>query len=501
MSIDLTLDRVRLLASHLPQFKRLTCHIAGTNGKGSVSSILSSILHSVFTVGRYNSPHLVSIYDCITINNKPISPATYAAARKEVEEANDRFDTKASSFELLTLTALLIFERAKLDVVVIEVGLGGRLDATNIIPDDAILVSALASVDLDHQAFLGSTVEAIAKEKAGIARKDKPFVMGVQKHAGVEQVVRSTVSDVGGDFISGQAVQTRPWDESIDGPESRTFSLSAEPFKKPPAQPISFNIPVYLSDILALFPLHGRHQLDNLGLALSVVSTILTHPSCRKAIAFHIRCEFTMDTIARGIASTSWPGRLSFHTIGPGAVSSHFQQITRPLHTLVDGAHNPASSAALGSYVSDLVSLATRSQAADSQTQAVIRLTYVLSLSDSPPKTPKETLTPLFDIKHPAGSSLQLNVAVLRFTPPEGMPWVKSVSPALLRDTICAVAPGVEVWCAGDDEDPRSGSLVRALAWAAGRGEGNDVQELVIVAGSLYLVADFYRLLGAGTTV
>ena len=194
MSIDLSLDRLRILISHLPPYTRPTCHIAGTNGKGSVSALLSTILQSLSSslkVGRYNSPHLVSIYDCITIDNIPVSPASYNAAHAEVTEKDLEKGSKLSSFEILTLTALRVFEREKVDVAVVEVGMGGRLDATNIIPDNSILVSALTAVGLDHQFFLGDTVGKIAFEKAGIARKKTPFVLGFQNLAHARQVETS----------------------------------------------------------------------------------------------------------------------------------------------------------------------------------------------------------------------------------------------------------------------------------------------------------------------
>ena len=186
MSIDLSLDRLRILISHMPPYTRPTCHIAGTNGKGSVSALVSSILQSStppLKVGRYNSPHLASIYDCITIDNIPISLALYNAAHAEVTEKDLENGTRLSSFEILTLSALMVFEREKVDVAVVEVGMGGRLDATNIIPDRFILVSALTAVDLDHQFFLGDTVAKIAFEKAGIARKKRPFVLGFRNSA------------------------------------------------------------------------------------------------------------------------------------------------------------------------------------------------------------------------------------------------------------------------------------------------------------------------------
>lgn len=169
MSIDLSLDRIRALSALLPAYTRPTVHIAGTNGKGSVSALLSSILHATepnLDIGRFNSPHLISIRDCIVINGQPVDEATYASARNEVETVDRTHAIGASSFELLTATALLIFENAALDIVILEAGMGGRLDATNVIPTECVMVSALTAVDLDHQAFLGDTLSAIAREKA-----------------------------------------------------------------------------------------------------------------------------------------------------------------------------------------------------------------------------------------------------------------------------------------------------------------------------------------------
>ena len=164
MSIDLSLDRIQTLLRHFP-YTRPTVHIAGTNGKGSVSSFVSSILLAAsISVGKFNSPHLVSILDSITVDGQSVSDDVYGSARASVEAVNEKYSIEASNFEVLTCTALTIFERTKVDIVVLEVGMGGRLDATNAIPDTCVLVSALTAVDLDHQAFLGSTIGQISRE-------------------------------------------------------------------------------------------------------------------------------------------------------------------------------------------------------------------------------------------------------------------------------------------------------------------------------------------------
>ncbi|KAJ7758159.1 Mur ligase [Mycena maculata] len=468
MSIDLTLDRIQRLARHLPAYTRPTCHVAGTNGKGSVSAIMSSMLSSSnppLSIGRFNSPHLVSVRDSIVINNESVSSQVYDAARLEVERADKEQCTGVSSFEILTLTALLIFERAQLDVVVIEVGMGGRLDATNIIPDECVLVSALTAVDLDHQAFLGNSVSAIAAEKAAIARKGKPFVMGGQTDPEVETVVANVVNAAQAELLYALPVFARAWD-TVDGPAPQPFSLSAAPFIPPPPLPVRFSMPCFEHPVLALLPLYGEHQLDNLGLAVSIVSAVLMNSAW-----IATRARFTNASIAQGIRSVKWPGRLSFHTLN-----------SPPLTVLVDGAHNPASAKTLAAYLSHLVTLRH-------DNQRPLSLTYILALSHSPPKTPRETLAPLLPFDAPKDVQVDVSVALLRFTPPDGMPWVTSVPPTDLQAVVKSLAPGAETWV---DATDAPGGLQRALDWAAERrGDGDG---LVVLAGSLYLVADFYRL-------
>ncbi|KAF8171967.1 Mur ligase [Mycena galopus ATCC 62051] len=471
MSIDLTLDRIQRLASHLPTYTRPTCHIAGTNGKGSVSALVSSMLSTStppLSIGRFNSPHLVSVNDCIAINNQSVLSEIYQQTRAEVERTDKDQSIGASSFEILTLTALLIFERAKLDVVVLEVGMGGRLDATNIISDECVLVSALTAVDLDHQAFLGASVAAIAAEKAAIARKGKPFVMGGQTDPDVETVVADVVNAAGADLLYALPVLTRSWDAAIDGPAPPPFSLSATPFVPPPPLPVRFSMPCLEHPVLALLPLHGEHQLDNLAVAVSVVSAVLMNPAWTA-----IRGRFTNAAIARGIRNVQWPGRLSFHTLN-----------SPPLLVLADGAHNPASAKTLGAYVSYLATLHR-----ESAPSRPLSITYLLALSHSPPKTPRETLAPLLPIDPPGDLQVDVSVALLSFTPPDGMPWVKSVPPAELQEVVKSLAPGVETWLEATDTP---GELQQALHWAVEQRADKD--GLVVLAGSLYLVADFYRL-------
>ena len=476
MSIDLTLERIGQLSRQF-YYSRPTIHVAGTNGKGSVTTILASILHaSAYKVGRFNSPHLVSIHDCITINDEPVTLELYRSCREQVEQADRECGSGASSFELLTVTALLVFEKANVDIAVIEVGMGGRLDATNVLPDQCILVSALTSVDLDHQAFLGDTVDLIAREKAAIARRGIPFVLGSQKHASVRSNVEGVVLQRGGIVIP--SIPVHLW---AGKPGLSSFSLSARPFVPPPGQPIEFSSDAFDSPVRAILPLHGAHQLDNLSVALTIISTLLTHPST-SFTRDHLHA-ITIDTVRTGIEKTSWPGRLSFHTL-PRPITSG--SIGDPLLVLVDGAHNPASAEALATYTSHFTTLCARP----------LDITYILALSHSPPKTPLQTLSPLLSLHGPT-SIVTANVGVLRFTPPEGMPWVKSVAPSVLRETVVHLVPHTHVWAVQDDASP-DGQLQQALEWAelqASRCRDEGREHLVVLAGTLYLVADFYRVL------
>ncbi|CAL1712547.1 unnamed protein product [Somion occarium] len=513
MSIDLSLDRIRKLQEHLPKYTRPTCHIAGTNGKGSVSALLTSIFRAAsppFKVGRFNSPHLVSVCDCITIDNEPVSTDTYSETRSRVEHADRDNNIGASNFEILTMTALLILEDAAVDVSVIEVGMGGGLDATNAIPDDCIVVSGLTAVDLDHQAFLGDTILEIAREKAAICRAGKPFVVGPQRYPEVMGIVQETVTAAGGELLKASTPDIRDWNEAIDGPAPSISSLLPTTFQKPPPQPVTIGLACFPQPLQLLLPLQGKHQLANLGTALSMVSALLSHPASAERISTSLPNRLNPAAIRRGVSAVNWPGRLSFHKITLPLHKRDLNQeeslAAEELLVLVDGAHNPASAETLATYIDELLSqvLSSTPDQLTSVTQSGrrrITLTYLLALSHSPPKTPIQTLTPLLPPHIPKGRSkvdININVGLLRFTPPEGMPWVKSVPPAELRGVVSSLVPDANIW-SPKDEDTLDSQLTEALEWAYGRQEDNTGhlgEGLVVVAGSLYLVADFYRLLG-----
>ena len=482
--MELSLERISVLLTHLPPYALPTIHITGTNGKGSVSSFVASILQaSGFTVGRFNSPHLVSVLDSIIINGEPASPDLYNDVRRMVEDVDLEFDIAATSFELLTTTALMIFESAKPDIVILEVGMGGRTDATNVISDDCVLVSALTSVDLDHQMFLGDTVSEIATQKAGIARRGRPFVIGPQKHPEVLGSVRTVIENVGADLIRADAAIVRTWLPTVDGPSEPVTPTSPLPFHASTLRPITLSLPYFSDPIDAQLPLHGDHQLDNLGVAGGIISSLLSHPSSIHQLPF--QSKITPNTIATGVRSTSWNGRLSFHNVplsrlrppGVGTVG-----LEETLTVLVDGAHNPSSASVLASYMSRLF---------ESANSEDLKLVFLLALSHSPPKTPLQTLSPLLSFKRPPNMRISVSAAALEFTPVEGMPWVRPVPYEEIRDAIRDIDGDINLWMPKDGEQT---SVANGLLWAHEEEKVHSGNGLVCLAGSLYLVADFYRL-------
>jgi dihydrofolate synthase / folylpolyglutamate synthase len=175
-TIELGLDRLRLVLGRLgwrpPKVPVIT--VAGTNGKGSVSGYCAAILAAAgYRVGTFTSPHLRDYRERIRLANRLVEPFELVSAFEKIESA--RAEVRLTFFEFNTLAALLVFEAARLDAWVLEIGMGGRLDAVNVVDPD---VAVVVSVGLDHQEFLGNTLEAIAREKAGIFRANRPAILG-----------------------------------------------------------------------------------------------------------------------------------------------------------------------------------------------------------------------------------------------------------------------------------------------------------------------------------
>ncbi|TCO73522.1 bifunctional folylpolyglutamate synthase/dihydrofolate synthase [Rhodovulum euryhalinum] len=306
--IDLTLDRVwRLLAALDHPERRLApvIHVAGTNGKGStVAMIRAGLMGAGQRVQAYTSPHLARFHERIRMSDGLIAEDALAAVLEECERANG--GQPITYFEITTCAALLAFSRDPADFCLLEVGLGGRLDATNVI--DAPRLTVIAPVSLDHQHYLGETLPEIAAEKAGILKRGVPCVVGPQDEAGME-VIEAKAARLGAPLIAhGQ--HWHVWEE-----RGR----------------LVFQDEHGLLD-LPLPRLIGAHQVQNAGMAIAALRALgMEEAACEAAVT---RAE--------------WPARLQRLRLGPLVDAAGRAELW------LDGGHNPAAGVALAEAVTRL---------------------------------------------------------------------------------------------------------------------------------------------------
>ncbi|KAI1826035.1 folylpolyglutamate synthase-like protein [Xylaria intraflava] len=291
--IELGLARIAALLKNTPQTWK-AIHVAGTNGKGSICAYLNAMLRaSKISCGRFTSPHLIDRWDCITINDSTVSETKFRHFEELVKKRNDEQHLNASEFELLTATAFEIFEAEKIEVGVVEVGLGGGLDATNALKHKSVTV--IAKIGLDHQSFLGNTLEEIASQKAGIIRHKVPCVVDASNPPSVLDVFRSRADSLGADVKLADL-------QSANFAGAKLGDQQLEP-----------------------------HQQQNLLCAYE---------------AFHLaypRHLMSREELLHAATKAIWPGRLQLISI---------QKITgRVEPILLDGAHNPQSAAVLSAFV------------------------------------------------------------------------------------------------------------------------------------------------------
>ena len=301
--------------------------IAGTNGKGSTASTLAAILIAAgHRTGLYTSPHLTRINERLRVNGEEISDPDFAAVHQQVEAAiapllaSGKLPWHPSFFEVLTAMAFLHFARSGVEIAVLEVGMGGRLDATNVVEP---LLSVIADISLDHQKFLGGTIRQIATEKAGIIRPGG-VVVTLPQHPEANHVLGNTILERGAQMVS--AVPYVPPEACVapisDPLETRTDTGHW------PLTTGHYSLTVMGEQIQVRSPLVGRHQLRNIALAIAA-AVELDRAGIRVSPA----------DIERGIPRTHWPGR--------------FQAIPGDPVFVLDVAHNPAGAWALRSALSE----------------------------------------------------------------------------------------------------------------------------------------------------
>lgn len=307
--VHLGLERIKKLLADLgnPHHQVPIIHVTGTNGKGSVCAYLSSILTEAgYRVGRYTSPHLVDWTERIQINEQDIANNALVEILQEIQLAianNTNNTPSPTQFEVITAAAWVYFARSQVDLAVVEVGLGGRLDATNV--KDHSLVSVITSLSKEHWQRLGPILADIAQEKAGIIKANCPIIVG-QLPASAKEVVKAKA-------------------EELNAP--MTIVEPATEVKIAGANQITW---ANYQDLQYPLPLLGQVQLSNSAIAIATIKALQQQGWIIPELA-----------IQTGMNKTRWRGRLQWTTWND-----------HPL--LVDGAHNPAAALALRQYVDTL---------------------------------------------------------------------------------------------------------------------------------------------------
>src|SRR4030042_1253954 len=343
-----------------PHKSFFSIHVGGTNGKGSTSAIIASILKTAgLKVGLFTSPHIVSFTERISINGEEITEEDVIKLAEEVRDIVEHLeDFSPTFFEVVTAMALLYFNREKIDVAVVEVGMGGRLDATNIITPE---VSVITPISYDHREFLGNTIREIAYEKAGIIKRGVPVVTSYQEPEAMRVIEEKAIEKSTELYAYGKDFSSVLIKEDTTGVsfDYHTYSAPQAPFLIPrktsdSLQDVSEMLqgsPFIIKDLF--LPLAGEHQMQNASVAIQASIILLnnnmpkrgngeTEKGCNKKAAISpipffpdsiYQTKNIFSLIRTGVAKTRWPGRLEVVKEDP--------------LILVDGAHNPAAARAL----------------------------------------------------------------------------------------------------------------------------------------------------------
>jgi len=294
--IKFGLGNISTLVARLghPERRFRSVHVAGTNGKGSVTAMVDAALRAAgHRSARYTSPHLIDLAERFVIDGRPVERAALLAAVSDVRDAieslraDGSLEVQPTFFEVTTAVAFELFRRAAVEIAVIEVGLGGRLDATNVLTPPDLVATAITSIALDHELYLGHTLADVAFEKAGIIKAGVPVVLGPVEGDAAE-VIERVARERGAAIV-------------------RTTAADAGGFA------------IHLA---------GAHQRSNAGIAVRLLE-ILDASGIR--IPAH--------AVGAGLADPQWPGRLDTRRLADGR------------ELLLDAAHNPAGAAALASYL------------------------------------------------------------------------------------------------------------------------------------------------------
>jgi dihydrofolate synthase / folylpolyglutamate synthase len=406
--IKLGLQNMQTLCAALghPERSFASLHIAGTNGKGSVTAFAHrALLAQGIRAARYVSPHLVDLSERFVIGHEPVDPRTLNDAADDVLGVVDRLQSDGTLavtptfFEVTTAMGFEMFRRAGVQVAVIEVGLGGRFDATNVLTPAA---AAITTIGMDHQQHLGSTIAAIAREKAGIIKNGVPVVVG-QLPPEALAVVHMVADERGSDVVEAQAgVQA---DVAMQDGRARITLTTPDRNRYGPLT----------------LSLRGAHQVAN-----AIVVTRLLETARRQGIIV------STGAIEESLSTTEWPARLELLTLDDGR------------RVLIDAAHNPDGAEALAAYLREchpekpaLVISVMRDKDVDQILATLLPVTssVIATRAPSPRATPEgELARRIVDLQ----TELGRDVAVTTIADPEA-----AVAAALDRSPIVCVAGSI----------------------------------------------------------
>ncbi|KAK0256762.1 hypothetical protein B0A54_06894 [Friedmanniomyces endolithicus] len=482
--IELGLQRISRLLAETPLPWR-AIHVAGTNGKGSICNYVYSMLETynqsnwrtstglhALKHARFTSPHLIDRWDCITISQQVVPFMLFSGIERGVLLRNDQGAIKASEFEILTATAFEIFTHEDVDVAVVEVGLGGRLDATNVIGQagesslqigvadantfrPSPLVTAISKIGLDHQALLGDTLREIAREKAGIMKPGVPVAYDLSNVDEVKTELHARAKLNRVVSWADPELPTRSLDLDL---KHAFFADELATASHPPAST----------------PRAADHIRRNMSVAFRAAWTALQRLNRIPSAFDHLPPN---ELAPLKDLATSMIRNASQHARVPGRLQSlSIEALTnRTQDILLDGAHNAQSAEVLAAEVDKLRASHQQQHASRSG------VTWVLACSST-----KDVSEMLRTLLRPGD-----RVFAVEFGPVDGMPWVEPLGSEKIAgavESVAAIAGQVDAVACGRD-------LQAALQKASDAAEGGPM----VVAGSLYLVGDLLRLLRDGT--
>lgn len=464
-----------------PHLKYAAVHVAGTKGKGSTCAYLASMLQECgLRVGLFTSPHLERYTERICVNGRAISDETlcrhlaYLSAHSHFDSSSQEGGDSALAiargtfrtvFELLTATAFLHFAEEEVDIAIIETGVGGRLDSTNVFdtPGAGPLINVITAIGFDHMNLLGHDIPSIAREKAGILRSHGVAVLAPQPAAWaaeVRTVVEQKLGELGhdgyldvADLVDGrEAVEENPANTS--SPESSYVEFTLDPEAAPPESTLAQSL---VHGVVCRMRMAGLHQVDNVRTAFGVLLALESAPQFREWVdsvvwrrpeAEALTRGLAAEPARRGVSSTRWPGR--------------FEIISRHPLEIVDGAHCPLSATAMGDTYRDLYGV-----------QETILIAGFLRDKD-----PVALCEPLLD---------RLSIkAVICCTPPSA----RALPAEEAMEALAPLFPTTPLEAVDDPEE-----AVRAVL------QLREMDEAVLAFGSLYLVAPVRRALKEQGTV